>query len=67
MAMLGNMLAAQVGMAGPFWVNQLGQPHTVDFVFLTSATLGTIPQVIYNGMFIQMSWPLLEGSAMRYR
>jgi hypothetical protein len=44
--MLGNMLAAQVGMAGPFWVNQLGEPHTVDFVFLTATTQGDLPQVI---------------------
>ena len=59
--MPGGLPLAQVGMAGQFVVNQLGQPHTVDFVFLTSATQGNIPQVVYNGMFIQMSWPLLEG------
>jgi hypothetical protein len=55
------MPAAQVGMAGGFMVNQLGpQGHTVDHVFLVAAQ-GDLVQVVYNAMFIQMSWPLLEG------
>jgi hypothetical protein len=61
MAMHGNLPAAQVGMAGPFTISQVGQPHTVDHVFLICATQGNVPQVVYNDPFIQMSWPLLEG------
>jgi hypothetical protein len=51
--MPGDMPAEQVGMVGPYWVNQLGEPHTVDFVFRTAATQGDLPQVISTACLSQ--------------
>ena len=61
---LGSLLvrmalpAAQVGMGGPFVINLMG-PNTVEQIFLAAAQ-GNVAQVVYNGQFIQLPWPLLE-------
>ena len=52
------MHAAQVGIGGPVVINPMG-PNTVEQIFLAAAH-GNVAQVVYNGQFIQLPWPLLE-------